>query len=49
MLFDKNKLPIQEDNKLDNTFIRDIIDGEIYQDFLQKENPHRQRDCYTFW
>ena len=48
MLFDKNKLPIQEDNKLDNTFIRDIIDGEIYQDFLQKENPHRQRDCYTF-
>ena len=47
MLFEKNKLPTQRP-KPNNDFVTDVIDGAIYQDFLNKENPDGQKDCYTF-
>ena len=48
MLFEKNKFPTQSIRDFDQNFISDLNDGEIYREFLQKENPNRLNDCYTF-
>ena len=41
MLFDKKVLPVTRDLNKNDEFISDVFDSNIYQDFLNKENPNR--------